>query len=46
MIFLFNKTVKNITSNYIPHQTVTFDDRDPTSINKKVKQSVLEKNEM
>ena len=29
--------VKNIVSNYIPHETVTFDDRDPPWINKKAK---------
>ena len=46
MIFLFNKTVKDIISNYIPHETVTFDDRDPLWINKNVKQLILEKNEM
>ena len=46
MIFLLNKTIKNIISNYIPHETVTFDDRDPPWINKNVKQLILEKNEM
>ena len=46
MIFLFNEAVKNIISNYIPHETVTFDDRDPPCINKNVKQLILEKNEM
>ena len=46
MFFLFNKTIKNIISNYIPHETVTFDDRDPPWINKNVKQLILEKNEM
>ena len=46
MIFLFNKTVKNIISNYIPHETVTFDDGDPPWINKNAKQLILEKNEM
>ena len=46
MIFLFNKTVKNIISNYIPHKTVTSDDRDPPWINKKAKQLILEKNGM
>ena len=43
--FLFNKTVKHIISNYIPHETVTFDDRDPPGIKKNSKQFVLEKNE-
>ena len=46
VVFLFNKTIKNIISNYIPHETVTFDDRDPPWINKNVKQLILEKNEM
>ena len=32
--FLFNKTVKTIISDYISHETVTFDDRDPPWINK------------
>ena len=46
MIFLFNKTVKNIISNYIPHETATFDDRDSLWINKNAKQLILEKNKM
>ena len=45
IFFLFNKTVKHIISNYIPHETVTFDDRDPPGIKKNSKQFVLEKNE-
>ena len=28
MVHLFNKTIKNILSNYIPHETFTCDDRD------------------
>ena len=44
--FLFNKTIKNTISNYIPHERITFDDRDPPWINKYVKQLILEKNEM
>ena len=27
IVFLLNKTIKNIFSNYIPHETVTCDDR-------------------
>ena len=46
MIFLFKKTVKDIISNYIPHETVIFDDSDPPWINKNTKQLILEKNEM
>ena len=32
--FLFNKTAENIISKYIPHETVTFDDRDRDMISK------------
>ena len=46
MIFSFNKAIKYIISHYIPHEIVTFDDRDPPWINKNVKQLILEKNEM
>ena len=31
--YLFNKTTKNILSNFIPHEFITFDDRDPPWIN-------------
>ena len=41
---MFNKTIKNIMSNYIPHETITCDDRDPPWINKDIKQLVLDKN--
>ena len=34
---LFNKTIKNIMRNYIPHETVTCVDRDPPWINKDIK---------
>ena len=42
---IFNTTIKNILSNYIPHETITCDDRDPTWINKNVKQLILAKNQ-
>ena len=29
----FHKTINNIISNYIPHETITCDDRDPPLIN-------------
>ena len=44
LILLFNKKVKNVISNYIPHGT--FDNRDPPWINKNAKQLTLEKNEI
>ena len=31
---IFNTTIKNILSNYISHQTVTCNDRDPPLINR------------
>ena len=33
---LFNKIVKNIMQNYIPHETITCDNRDPPWINKEL----------
>ena len=27
-VHMFNKTIWNIMSNYIPHETITYDDRD------------------
>ena len=42
MVHLFNKTIKNILSNYIPHETITCDDRDPPWINSKIKQLIQE----
>ena len=41
---MFNKTIKNIMSNYIPHGTIICDDRDPPWINKDIKQLILDKN--
>ena len=44
MVYLFNKTIKNILSNYIPHETITCDDRDPPWINNKIKQLIQDIN--
>ena len=38
MVYLFNKTIKIILSNYISHETITCDDRDLPWIENKVKQ--------
>ena len=38
-----NKTIKNIFSNFIPHETVTCDYRDPSWINSNIKQLIQEK---
>ena len=40
---MFNKTIKNM-SNYIPHEIIICDDRDPPWINKDIKQLILDKN--
>ena len=41
MVYLFNKIIKNILSNYLPHETITCDDRDPPWINNKIKQQEI-----
>ena len=45
MVFLFNRTIKNILSNYIPHEIIICDDRDPPRINNRVKELINEKND-
>ena len=41
-VSLFNKTIKNILSNYIPHDIITIDDRDPPGFNKNAKSLIDE----
>ena len=41
---MFNKTIKNIMSNYIPQETITCYDRVPPWINKDIKHLILDKN--
>ena len=45
IVFLFNRTIKNIPSNYIPHEIIICDDRDPPWINNRVKELINEKND-
>ena len=45
MVFLFNRTIKNILSNYIPHEIIICDDRNPPWINNRVKEVINEKND-
>ena len=45
MVFLFNRTIKNVFSNYIPHEIIICDDRDPPWINNRVKELIHEKND-
>ena len=45
MVHLFNRTIKNILYNFIPHEIMTCDDRDPPWINSSIKLLVQDKNE-
>ena len=42
-VCLFNKTIKSKLSNFIPHETISFDDRDPPWINNQVKYLINKK---
>ena len=42
-VYLFNETIKNILSNFIPHETIACDDHDPPWINSKIKNLIAEK---
>ena len=43
MISIFNQTIINILGNFIPYETVLFDDRDPPWMNKEIKKKNLRK---
>ena len=43
-VHLFNQTIKTILYNFIPHDTVACDYRDPSWINSKIKSLIQEKN--
>ena len=45
MVHLFNRTIKNILHNFIPHETITCDDRDPPWINSSIRRLIQDKNE-
>ena len=44
MVSLFNRTIKNILSNYIPYGTIICHDKDPPWIDNNFKQLIQEKN--
>ena len=44
-VFLFNRIIKNILSNFIPHKIIICDDQDPPFINNRVKDLINEKND-
>ena len=43
-VYLFNKTINNIVSNYIPRETIICNDKDPPRINKNIKKLINDKN--
>ena len=43
-LMVFNRTIKNILSNYIPHEAIICDDKDSPWINNNIKQLIQEKN--
>ena len=43
MVPIFNQTIINILCNFIPHETVLSDDRDPPWMNKEIKKLIHEK---
>ena len=45
MVHLFNRTIKNILHNFIPHEIITCDDRDPPWIDSSIKRLIQDKNE-
>ena len=45
MVHLFNRTIKNILHNFVPHEIITCDDRDPPWINSSIRRSIQDKTE-
>ena len=43
MVYIFNKNIISILWNFIPHETVLFDNRDSPWMNKEIKQLIHEK---
>ena len=42
-VYLFNKTIENVLSNFISHEIISFENRDPPWINSQVKHLINEK---
>ena len=42
-VFILNKTILNILSNFIPHEILTIDNKDPLGLQKKIKNQPREK---
>ena len=43
-VSVFNETIMNIFENFIPHETITCNDKDPPWMNKQIKTLTAEKN--
>ena len=43
MVSIFNQTIINILCNFIPHESVLLDDRDPPWMKKEIKKMINEK---
>ena len=46
MVDICTKTIQNILSNFIPHQTITTDDKDPPWFSTKIKSLLQDKNKI
>ena len=46
MVSVCNATIKNIMANFIPHDTITCDDRDPPWFNNRIKKLIYEQNSL
>ena len=46
MISVCHTTIKNIMANFIPHETINCDDRDPPWINNRIKKIIYERNSL
>ena len=46
MVSVCHTTIKNIMANFIPHETINCDDRDPPWINNRIKKIIYERNSL
>ena len=46
MVSVCNTTIKSIMANFIPHEIIICDDRDPSSINNRIKKLIHERNSL
>ena len=45
-VSIFNEAILNVLSNYIPHETLTCDDKDPPWFNSRIKSLLQDKNKL